>query len=45
MGYSTGGVLSASQSALANPVPFKPYNSAIDNYSHYTNTGLPSRGH
>lgn len=45
MGYSTGGVLSASQSALANPVPFKPYNSAIDNYKHYTNTGFPSRGH
>ena len=45
MGYSTGGVLSASQSALANPVPFKSYNSAIDNYNHFTGKGFPSRGH
>jgi len=45
MGYSTGGVLNAGSSALANPVPFKPYNSAIDNYSRYTNTGFPSKGH
>ena len=45
MGYSVGGVLGASESALANPGPIKPYNSAIDNYNHYTNGGFPSRGH
>ncbi len=44
-GYSVGGILSASESALANPGPIQPYNSAIDNYDHYTNTGFPSRGH
>jgi len=45
MGYSVGGVLGASESALANPPIIKGYNSAIDNYNHYTNTGFPSRGH
>lgn len=44
--YSTGGDLSPSLSALANPVPIDQItNSAIDNYNHYTNTGFPSRGH
>jgi hypothetical protein len=44
--YSIGGVLSASESALANPAPiYKITNDAIDNYNHYTNTGFPSRGH
>jgi uncharacterized protein Veg len=45
MGYSTGGVLSSSESALANPVPFKAYNGAIDNFSKYTNAGFSSKGH
>ena len=44
MGYSVGGVLGASESALATPAPIQPYNSAIDNYSRYTNGGFPSRG-
>jgi len=44
--YSTGGQLSPSLSALANPVPISAVtNNAIDNYNHYTNTGFPSRGH
>ena len=44
--FSTGGTLSASDSAMANPVPFKPLgNQAIDNYNHYTNKGFPSAGH
>jgi len=44
--YSIGGVLSASESALANPAPiYKVTNSAVDNYNHYTGTGFPSRGH
>jgi hypothetical protein len=45
MGYSVGGILKAGDSALANPPIIKAYNSAIDNYNHYTNTGSPSRGH
>jgi hypothetical protein len=45
MGYSTGGVLSAGNLALANPVPFKPYNDAIDNLNAYTMKGFPSKGH
>jgi hypothetical protein len=45
MGYSRGGVLSASDLALANPAPFTPYNSAIDNYNRYTNMGFASKGH
>jgi hypothetical protein len=45
MGYSVGGVLGANESALATPAPIQPYNSAIDNYSRYTNGGFPSRGH
>lgn len=44
--YSTGGQLSPSLSALANPVPISAVtNNAIDNYNHYTNMGFPSRGH
>jgi len=44
--YSTGGELSPSLSALANPVPIASVtNNAIDNYNHYTNMGFPSRGH
>lgn len=45
MGYSRGGVLSAADSALANPAPFTPYNNAVDNYNRYTNMGFPSKGH
>ena len=44
--YSVGGILNASDSALANPAPiYKAGNLAIDNYNHYTNRGFPSRGH
>ena len=46
--YSTGGVLSANNSALANPVPYKLLSNStnnIDNYNHFTNSGFPSRGH
>lgn len=44
--YSIGGILSAKDSALANPAPiYKVTNNAIDNYNHYTNVGSPSRGH
>ena len=45
MGYSVGGVIGAKESALATPPPIRAYNSAIDNYNHYTNIGFPSRGH
>jgi hypothetical protein len=46
LSYSTGGQLSPSLSALANPVPISAVtNNAIDNYNHYTNMGFPSRGH
>jgi hypothetical protein len=44
--YSVGGVLSANNSALANPPPInKITNEAVDNYNHYTGKGFPSRGH
>jgi len=44
--YSIGGVLSAKDSALANPVPiYKVTNNAVDNYNHYTGMGFPSKGH
>ena len=44
--YSTGGNLSPSLSALANPVPIDQIsNSAVDNYSRFANSGFPSRGH
>ena len=46
LSYSTGGELSPSLSALANPVPIASVtNNAIDNYNHYTNKGYPSSGH
>jgi len=44
--YSTGGELSPSLSALANPVPIASVtNNAIDNYNHYLGKGFPSQGH
>jgi hypothetical protein len=46
--YSVGGVLPASQLALANPPPIQVLpncTNCVDNYNHYTNTGFPSRGH
>ena len=43
--YSLGGVLKASESALANPVPLTPTNNCVDNYDHYTKKGFSSRGH
>jgi hypothetical protein len=46
LNYSTGGDLSPSLSALANPVPIdKITNNAIDNYNHYLGKGFPSQGH
>ena len=46
LSYSVGGVLPASQLALANPPPIASVtNNAVDNYNHYTNTGFPSTGH
>lgn len=45
--YSTGGELTAANSALANPVPFKTLSNCtncIDNYDGYTNTGSVSKG-
>ena len=46
--YSTGGVLSAANLGLANPVPYKVLDNVgqcADNYNHFTNSGFPSRGH
>ena len=46
--YSTGGVLSASNLGLANPVPYQVLSNCtncVDNYNHFTNSGFPSRGH
>jgi hypothetical protein len=44
--YSIGGILSANESALANPAPiYKVTNEAIDNYNHFLGKGFPSRGH
>ena len=46
--YSVGGVLPASELALANPPPIQVLPNCVncvDNYNHYTNTGFPSRGH
>ena len=34
-GYSTGGVLSNNESALANPTPVTPYSDCRDNYNHF----------
>ena len=44
-GYSLGGDLSASNSALANPPLYQAYNNVIDNYNHYTGKGFHSFGH
>jgi len=38
-GYSTGGVLSYKDLALANPVPFKPLTNCVTNYNYNTNKG------
>jgi hypothetical protein len=39
--YSTGGVLSAGSSALANPVPYKVIGgNCVDNYNHSTGKGI-----
>ena len=46
--YSTGGVLSAANLGLANPVPYQALSNegnCIDNYNHFKNLGFPSRGH
>ena len=46
--YSTGGILSSNELALANPVPYQALSNCVncqDNYNHYSGTGSPSRGH
>jgi hypothetical protein len=46
--YSVGGVLSASNSALANPPPVNQLPNCVncvDNYSHFTGKGFASPGH
>ena len=46
--YSTGGVLSAANLGLANPVPYQVLDNCtncVDNYNHVSNSGFPSRGH
>jgi len=46
--YSLGGVLSANESALANPPPYKMGSTCVncvDNYNHYTGKGVSSSGH
>lgn len=46
--YSTGGQLSPSMSALANPVPYKILSAGgncTDNYNHFTGKGFASKGH
>ena len=43
--YSTGGTLSASESALANPIPYKLIGgtaNCYDNYNHYTGKWTPT---
>jgi hypothetical protein len=43
--FETGGILASSESALANPVPFKTLShctNCVDNYNHFTNKGTPS---
>ena len=44
-GYSLGGNLSATNSALANPPIYKAYDNVIDNYNHFTGKGFDSLGH
>jgi hypothetical protein len=46
--YSVGGILPASQLALANPPPITTLcntTNCIDNYNHFTGKGFPSPGH
>ena len=46
--YSTGGVLSAANLGLANPVPYQVLSNCtncVDNYNAYEMKGFPSRGH
>ena len=46
--YSTGGVLSAGNLGLANPVPYKVLGNGgncVDNYNHFLGKGFSSRGH
>ena len=46
--YSTGGILSASNLGLANPVPYQALSNCtncVDNYNHFKNSGFPSTGH
>jgi hypothetical protein len=46
--YSVGGVLSASNSALANPPPINELPNCVncvDNYSRFLNAGFASKGH
>ena len=46
--YSTGGVLSAGNLGLANPVPYKVLDNGgncVDNYNHFLGKGFSSRGH
>ena len=46
--YSTGGILSSKDLALANPVPYQALSNCTncqDNYNHFTGMGSPSRGH
>lgn len=46
--YSTGGVLSAANLGLANPVPYKVLDNCtncVDNFNAYEMKGFPSRGH
>lgn len=47
--YQVAGInLPASQLALANPAPYTVLSNStncVDNYSRFTNTGFPSRGH
>ena len=44
-GYSLGGILSPSNSALANPPMYKAYENTVDNYNHFTGKGFDSFGH
>ena len=46
--YSTGGVLSAGNLGLANPVPYQVLSNCtncVDNFNAYEMKGFPSRGH
>ena len=42
--FSTGGYLSPSLSAMANPVPYQRLGNEVDNYNHFTGMGFPSKG-